>query len=80
MPNQEADMVDLRGATCIGKLDILQGYWQMPLAAEAQELLTIATLKCLFTTTRVSPGVLNATAYFHGVMTIVGRLELQGLG
>ena len=69
MPNQEADMADLRGATLLGKLDMLQGYWQMPLAAEAQEVFTIATPEGLFTPTRVPQGVLNATAYFQGVMT-----------
>ena len=35
MPNQEAEMADLRRVTCFGKLDMLQGYWRMPLAAEA---------------------------------------------
>ena len=35
MPNQEAEITDLLGATCFGKLDMLQGYWQMSLAAEA---------------------------------------------
>ena len=53
MPNQEVEMADLRGAKCFGKLDMLQGYWQMPLAAEAQEVFTITTLECLFTPTRV---------------------------
>ena len=28
---------------CNGKLDTLQKYWQMPLAAEAQEVFAIAT-------------------------------------
>ena len=51
------------------ELDMLQGYWQMKLAAEAQELFTIATPEGLFTPTRVPQGVLNATAYFQGVMT-----------
>ena len=69
MPNQEAEMADLRGATCFGKLDMLQGYWQIPLTAEAQEVFTIATLEGLFTPTRVPQGGLNATAYFQGVMT-----------
>ena len=35
MPNQEAEMTDLRGATCFGKLDMLEEYWLMPLAVEA---------------------------------------------
>ena len=47
MPTQEAEMADLRGLTCFGKLHILQGYWQMLLAAEAQEVFTIAAPKVL---------------------------------
>ena len=38
----------LAGATCFGKLDIQQRYWQMPLAAEAQEVFTLPPPKvCL---------------------------------
>ena len=62
IPNQETEMADLRGATCFGKLDMLQGSWQMPLAAEAQEVFTIATPEGLFIPTRVSQGILNAIA------------------
>ena len=69
MPNQEAEMADLRGGILFGKLDMLQGYGQIPLAAEAQEVFTIATPEGPFTPTRVPEGVLNATAYFQGVMT-----------
>ena len=43
MPNQEADMVDLLSARFFGKLDLLQGYWQMPLKEEAREIFTITT-------------------------------------
>ncbi|CAN0193327.1 unnamed protein product, partial [Scytosiphon promiscuus] len=42
MPDHE-DMKDLLGAKYFGKLDLLQGYWQMPLAPEAPEIFTIAT-------------------------------------
>ena len=68
MPSQE-DMKELLGANCFGKLDLLQGYWQMPLAPDAQEVFTIAAPEGLFTPTRVPQGVLNATSYFQGVMT-----------
>ena len=57
------------GAKCFGKLDLLQGYWQMPFAPEAQEVFTIVTPDGLFTPTRVPQGVLNATSYCQGVMT-----------
>ena len=69
---EKAEMVDLRRAKCFGRLDMLQGYWQMPLAA-------IATCQGLFTPTRVSQGVLNATAYFQGVMTeLLAGLNFKG--
>ena len=61
-------MADLRGATWFGKLDMLQGYWQMPLAAEAQEVFTIASLKDLLTSTSVPRSIVNATACFQWVM------------
>ena len=62
-------MVDLFSAHVFGKLDLLQGYWQMPSAEEALEIFTISTPRGLFTPTRALQGVLNATAYFQGVMT-----------
>ena len=62
-------MVDLLSARLFGKLDLLQGYWQMPLVEEASEILTITAPHGLFTPTRVRQGVLNATAYFQGVTT-----------
>ena len=40
-------------AKCFGKLDLLQGYWQTPLAPEAQEVCTIVTADGLFTPIRV---------------------------
>lgn len=52
MPIYEAQMADLLGASCFEKLDILQAYWQMPLAAEAHERFTIATPDGLFTPKR----------------------------
>ena len=43
IPNQEASMAKLSEAKFCGTLDLLQGYWQCPLAPEAQEISTIAT-------------------------------------
>ena len=61
-------MVDLLSARFFGTLDLLQGYWQMPLAEEARQSFTITTPLGLFTPTRVPQGFLNVTAYFQGVM------------
>ena len=53
----------------------------MLLAAEAQEVFTIATLEGLFTPTSVPQGVLITTAYFPKYDDrVIGRLKLQGLG
>ena len=52
MPHQ-GDMRVLLGAKSFGKLDLLQGYWQMPFAPEAQEVFTIITPEGWFTSTRV---------------------------
>ena len=71
MPNQEADMVNPLSARFFGKLDLLQGNWQMPWVEEACEIFTITTPLGLFTPTRVPQKDLNATAYFQGVMTEV---------
>ena len=69
MPNQEADMVDLLSGRFVRKLNLNQGYWQMPLAEEAREIFTITTPFGLFIPTRVPQVVLNATANIQGVMT-----------
>ena len=66
MSNQE-DMRELLEAKCFGKLDLLQGYWQMPSAPEAQEVITVVAPDGLFTPTRVLQRVLHATSYFQGV-------------
>ena len=71
MPNQEASMAKLSEARFYGSLDMLQGYWQLPLAPEAQEIFTIATPEGLFTPTRVPQGILNATSFFQATLTQV---------
>ena len=48
---------------------MLQGYWQMPLAPESQEMFTTAGPGGLYTPTRVPQGVLNAISYFQATMT-----------
>lgn len=75
MHNQEASMAKLSKASCYGGLDLLQGYWQCPLALEAQDIFTIATPGGLYTPTRVPRSILNATSYFQATLTRV----LEGL-
>ena len=47
---------------------MLQGYWQVPLSEDAQEMFTMVTPEGFFTPRRVPPGVLNATGYLQATM------------
>ena len=68
MPNLEDKASLFAGATAWCTLDMLEGYWQVPLSEDAQEMFTMVTPEGLFTLRRVSPGVLNATGYFQATM------------
>lgn len=65
MPNQEASMAKLSESKFYGSLDMLQGYWELPLAPDAQEIFTIVTPEGLFTPTGVPQGILNTTSFFQ---------------
>ena len=71
MPRLEELGYLLRGAGAVFALDMIQGYWQMPLHENAQEMFIMVTAGGLFTPTRVPQGVLNATAYFQAIMSEV---------
>ena len=68
MPNLEDKASLFAGATAWCTLDMLQGYWQVLLSKDAQEMFTMVTPEGLFTPRRVLPGVLNATGYFQATM------------
>ena len=71
MPRLEELGMLLGGAAAFCTLDMIQGYWQMPLHESARELFTMVTTGGLYTPTRVPQGVLNATAYFQATMAEV---------
>ena len=68
MPNLEDKTSLFAGATAWCTLDMLQGYWQVPLSEGAQEMFTMVTPEGLFTTRRVPSGALNAIGYFQATM------------
>ena len=49
-------------------VDLNQGYWQLPLAANSQEFFPFVTQTSLYTPTRMPQGVINATSYFQGTL------------
>ena len=73
MPRLEEATAGFSGAPALCSRDLLQGYWQMPLGAESQELFTIILPSGLYTPTRVPQKMINATAYFQS--TMAGVLE-----
>lgn len=75
MPNPEAPAMLFAGTHAFFKLDMLRGYWQMPLSQEAQLLFTTARCGGLCMPRRVMQIVLNMTVYLQGVM----RDMLDGL-
>ena len=73
MPDLEGMASRFRGVPAFCSLDLLQGYWQMPLAEEAQNLFSIVLPSGLYTPTRVPQGMLNATAFFQSTMAEILR-------
>ena len=61
----EEQALAFAGAALFMTVDLNQGYWQMTLAANSQELLAFVMHKGLYTPTRMPQGVTNATSYFQ---------------
>lgn len=66
----KADMAYRNNQSVYGgfAMAILKGYRQMPLSPEAQSLFSMVTPGGLCTPKGVSEGVVDAAAYFQGVM------------
>ena len=73
MPHVEAAVTQLAHDTCYASIDLCHGYWQMPLAASAQECQSFITPDGVFTPNRVLHGQSNAVFYFQST---VGELCL----
>lgn len=71
LPRME-DCVDQVGsARYISKLDLLKGYWQVPLSKRAREISPFITPSGLFTYTVMSFGLRYAPAIFQRLMNLV---------
>lgn len=66
------DCIDNLGvATYITKLDLLKGYWQVPLTERASEISAFVTPDSFLQYTRMAFGLRNAPATFQRLMSIV---------
>ena len=60
-------------ATCFGSLDLLKGYWQFPLDAEAMKYYAFRTHDGVYEWSRVPMGARNAATHFQKVMCHIFR-------
>uniref|UniRef100_A0A3Q3MQZ4 Gypsy retrotransposon integrase-like protein 1 n=1 Tax=Mastacembelus armatus TaxID=205130 RepID=A0A3Q3MQZ4_9TELE len=71
LPRME-DCVDKVGsAKFVSKLDLLKGYWQVPLTPRASKIAAFVTPDCLLQYTVMAFGMCNAPATFQRLMNIV---------
>jgi Reverse transcriptase (RNA-dependent DNA polymerase) len=68
MPNMEDELVSLAGSKYFATLDLMQGYWQLPLHEQSQECQSIITPDGVYTPTRVQHGTTNATVHMKSIM------------
>jgi hypothetical protein len=61
------------GSKFFGKLDLFNGYWQLPLHEDCQHFFTIQTDRGTYTPTRLIQGSRNAAGPFQAVVTGVLR-------
>ena len=73
MPHIETAIAKLAQAKCYANIDLCHGYWQMPLAPNAQECQSFITPEGVFSPTRVLHGQSNAVFFFQS--TVGGLCE-----
>jgi hypothetical protein len=68
MPNMEDELTSLAGSKYFATLDLMQGYWQLPLHEDSQECQSIITPDGVYTPTRVHHGTTNAMVHMQSIM------------
>jgi hypothetical protein len=68
MPNMEDELASLSGSKYFATLDVMQGYWQLPLHEDTHECQFIISPDGVYTPTRVHHGTTNATVHIQAIM------------
>lgn len=74
MPDVAAVMSNVNGAVAMANFDMKNGFWQLPLSEESQEVLSFMTDEGVYTPTRVPQG---AMAFPGSNAARLGRLDSQ---
>lgn len=67
MPHLESLIQSVEGSTVYAKIDMAHAYWQLPLAKESQELMSIQTPLGVYSSTRLLQGSTDAGNHFQAV-------------
>ena len=68
MPHLESHFQDIQGSTCFANLDLAHGYWQIPLAEESQEMMSIQTPIGVYSSRRLLQGGSDSGNHFQAVL------------
>ncbi len=77
MPHLESSLQSTQGSTCFAKVDMAHAYWQLPLAPESQEMLSIQTPLGVYSSRRLLQGSTDAGNHFQAVTqdALQGRVD-----
>ncbi|MEN9639683.1 MAG: hypothetical protein RLZZ262_1552, partial [Bacteroidota bacterium] len=80
LPTFEDIQQNLSGAKYFISLDCKNGFWQIPLHPESQEIFSFATHRTVLTPCRMPQGASDSSMYFTYIMTIIfGEKLYRGL-
>ena len=77
MPHLESLLQDVEGSTCFASFDLAHGYWQIPLAKESQEMMSIQTPIGVYSSRRLLQGGSDSGNHFQAVLgeKFAGRVK-----
>ena len=77
VPHLESNFQNVSGSTCFGKFDAAHGYWQVPLAPESQEMMSIQTPLGVYSSKRLLQGGCDSGNHFQAVLAekFEGRVD-----
>ena len=67
MPHLQSLIQSVQGSRFFAKMDMAHAYWQLPLAKESQEMMSIKTSLGVYFSTRLLQGNTDAGSHFQGV-------------
>ena len=68
MPHLASKFQDIFGSVCFAHMDLAHGYWQVPLAKESQEMMSIQSPVGVYSSRRLLQGGTDAGNHFQAVL------------